>query len=177
VYCKPNVIRVASRTPYGQRVSTWDASVISLQAVYSRLYSCGAHGVVVFPYGIVRGLRPARASVPRLKGDRALLLPNLLCADPPFSSAPPRDFEDAWAFVDAMEESVRLVHHAGVVHGDLYLSNILHRRQSGISRSSLSIGTLASSLPRRSLHRATAWQRGPCTPSATSSSAWTALSM
>jgi len=131
VYCKPNVIRVACKTPHGQRVSTWDASVTALQAVYSQLYSCGARDVVVFPFGIVRGLRPARASVRRLKNDRALLLPNLLHADPPFSPAPPCDFEDAWAFVDAVEEAVRLVHKAGVVHGDLYLSNIFHRRLSG----------------------------------------------
>lgn len=112
-------------------VSTWDASVDALQFVYNRLYWCGAREVTVLPYGIIRGLVKGASACGVPASDTTLVLPDLRCCDPPLGSSPPRDIVAAWRFVDAGETALRKVHDAGVVHGDLCLSNILHQYVNG----------------------------------------------
>lgn len=137
VFCKRNVIRVESNAPFrrhrsSMRSSTWDASVCALFAVYNRLFFCGASDVVVFPFGIGRALTPANAGYAVDKQNvKALLLPDLRHETPPFKSAPPRDRRTAWCYVNGVAEAVRKIHSAGVVHGDLYLSNIMYRWYKG----------------------------------------------
>lgn len=133
IFCKLNVIRVESQTSSTRHLtsrgsSTWDASVNALLAVYNRLFFCGASDMVVFPFGIVRGLTPAGAvAAERIKDVKALLLPDMRRATPPFKSAPPYDRPSAWRYVDGVEKAVRKLHTAGAVHGDVYISNIFHR--------------------------------------------------
>ena len=58
-----------------------------------------------------------------------LVFPNL--ANQGFTNVPPRDKETATAYIDAFRRAVEAIHSSGVIHCDLYVSNIFWKMKDG----------------------------------------------
>lgn len=107
----------------------FDSSLAHVVSVLRVLSKAGLRKTLCYPMGF--GLvRPG--SFTTAKSDTwCAFFPNLAATGPenpgpPFQAFVP-DGQLAGPFVDACEAAVRELHDSGVVHGDLYTSNIMHR--------------------------------------------------
>lgn len=107
-------------------LSTKDASVWHVMRVLSHLHHVGPRQSICFPLGFCF---VNHEKVPD-GGTMDMVFLNLAEADPPYSFTVPKDWAAAKMFVAACGRVVSQLHAAGVVHGDLYVSNIVWRRRS-----------------------------------------------
>lgn len=138
LYCKENGVT-------HRMFQSDDKTFAHVMRVFSRLHDAGLRDNVCLPLGFCRIERAVEqagaAGSPTVSVDRStpvscttldLVFPNLVevppeGADPPFNLFAPSDWETAKRFVSALEAVVSRIHAAGVVHGDLYLSNVAWR--------------------------------------------------
>lgn len=88
--------------------------------VFAVLYASSASTNVCFPHCYLTGI-----SNGHIKCDQALLFPNLKRDG--YQCALPTDESVIKLFINALKQAVAKIHEAGVIHGDLYLSNVMWR--------------------------------------------------
>jgi len=96
-----------------------------LTLVFQALYGGPATRFVCFPVCYAQGILVPGASGAGLS---ALLFPNLEAQE--YKIGLPGDLSTAKKYVVAVREAMLAVHEAGVIHGDLYISNIMWRSPS-----------------------------------------------
>jgi len=104
-----------------------DAQVFHMHRAFQALYASTAARFVCFPFCYAAGIKCAPTGSDA--GRSALLFPNLLSSG--YQSALPNEIAVACMYVKAVKEAVAAVREAGVVHGDLYISNIMWRVAAG----------------------------------------------
>ncbi|KAL1496275.1 hypothetical protein AB1Y20_016238 [Prymnesium parvum] len=94
-------------------------SLMHTMHVFEHLHASNAAPVICFPIGMYHGLRRAVDG----KNSFFLAFPNL--EEEGYSIYPPVDEEGVKLFISQLRLAVEKVHEAGIVHGDLYVTNIL----------------------------------------------------
>lgn len=97
--------------------------LMHLHLAYQALYSSNASRFVCFPFCYVAGIK----SIPTGANGTldALLFPNRKTAG--YQCALPTDMFVARLYVAQLREALAAIHGAGLIHGDLYISNIIWR--------------------------------------------------
>lgn len=106
-----------------------DAHFAHLCRAYQALYSSCASPYVCFPFCVATGIESATAGS---AGATALLFPNLTSAG--FRCCLPDKVHVARLYVAALASAVRAIHGAGLIHGDVYVSNVMWRLSSSGGR-------------------------------------------
>lgn len=88
--------------------------------VFGVLIASPAAQFVCFPFGNVAGVADVDT---KLKMSPALLFPNLRKAG--YQCHLPQDRRVALMYTTALRKAVDTVHEAGIVHGDMYSSNVM----------------------------------------------------
>lgn len=99
-----------------------DAHVFHLYRAYQALYSSCASLYVCSPFCFATGISSAMAGP---GGASALLFPSLKSAG--FRYCLPDKIHHVHLYVVALVSALRAIHGAGLVHGDLYISNVMWR--------------------------------------------------
>jgi len=99
-----------------------DVLMARMQRVFRKLYNSPASCVVCFPICFTTGI-----CLPRTENGvlSALLFPNLKRDG--YRCGLPADLPTARMYVLALKAAVAALHEAGVIHGDMYVSNIMWR--------------------------------------------------
>lgn len=120
LYCKRNSVSY-------DVLPTKDASVWHVMRVLSHLHQVGPRESICFPLGF------CFVNHEKVPDGRTMdmVFPNLTEADPPYSFTMPKVWATANLFVAECERVVSRLHAAGVVHGDLYVSNVAWRSRVG----------------------------------------------
>lgn len=113
---------VSAKAPRGTDVQLFD-----MYRAYQALYASGASRFVCFPNCYAMGIKCAPTGSNAVMN--ALLFPNLQTLG--YQCALPTTLKVARMYVEALKEAVAAVHRADVVHGDLYVSNIMWREGAG----------------------------------------------
>lgn len=101
---------------YGSR----SKSLMHVMQIFAHLHSSVAATVVCFPLGMYNRLKSEPYSI---EERTFLAFPNL--EDAGYSVYPPVEENEVQLFLSQLRSAVRLLHEAGVVHGDLYVTNIM----------------------------------------------------
>lgn len=99
-----------------------DAHFSHLCRSYQALCSSRASPYVCFPFCVATGIEGATAGP---AGASALLFPNLKAAG--FRCGLPDKIDLARMYVTALVAALRAIHGAGLIHGDVYISNVMWR--------------------------------------------------
>lgn len=99
-----------------------DAHVLHMYRAYQALYSSCASRYVCFPFCYAAGIKSATAGP---SGASALLFPNLKSSG--FRCCLPDKIHLARLYTAALFSALRAIHGAGLVHGDVYISNVMWR--------------------------------------------------
>jgi len=100
-----------------------DVTLLRMGHVFQKLYASPASRFVCFPICFANNVLPP----PLTKGGvSALLFPNLMRDG--YRCGLPEDLETARMYISAVKEAMIALHEAGVIHGDMYISNIMWRR-------------------------------------------------
>jgi len=99
-----------------------DVTLMRMGQVFTKLYASSASRFVCFPICFVNKVLPP----PMTKGGvSALLFPNL--TQDGYRCGLPEDIQTARMYISALQEAMIALHEAGVIHGDMYISNIMWR--------------------------------------------------
>ena len=102
-----------------------DAVLARMALVFTELHASPASRFVCFPICFANDILPPGFSK---NGLSALLFPNLTTHG--YRSGLPEDVVTARMYVAAVKEATTAMHNAGVIHGDMYVSNIMWRLSS-----------------------------------------------
>lgn len=111
-----------------QALESWEQSVWHVGRVLAHLHHVGPRDSICFPLGYCY---VAREGLSRCR-TTDMIFPNLTEEDPPYNLFVPTDLATAKMFVAACGRVASRLHRAGVVHGDLYVSNFAWRLCRGV---------------------------------------------
>jgi len=98
-------------------------TMLRMRRVFTRLYGSSACRFVCFPVCWANDALPGPATAGN--GVSMLVFPNL--KQDGYRSGLPRDVMTAKMYISAVNEAMAALHAAGVIHGDMYISNIMWR--------------------------------------------------
>lgn len=99
-----------------------DAQLAHLYRAFRALYASDASPFVCFPFCYAARIKSATAGP---SGVAAMLFPNLKSAG--YRSSLPDTIQHARMYVAAIAAATSAIHAAGLIHGDLYVTNIMWR--------------------------------------------------